>query len=516
MLKYCLLKSEECDKLGLHSLSDIWIHCGNLFKFSALDRDRLDALRGKYRQTKKPETEESKYQAFAKQIRRQFNRNPNSIKQLCLSQKPILYAQGVQMSDNIKKILNALLVEAKKYSIIPSSHESEYLGETGAPPKEKQQLYGILMHLRDIDVFIEVAKIVTPRLYEVMKPILSSRPVTTMRHGASNIPGWVDKQLSKAYRPDQPMLHFDTGYKGSIPNYMFSKGAPETPVKLISANEPSMQLDWRKDNGVDFVSMMEDQTPHMMLPLTYDDDDILESIGKYGNNILGFYAVVFGAIDGIKNEVDEKLYNETINNQRTTACESPKTAYEYAKNVDKGPNDETRTAACNNPHYAYWYTLDIDKGPTDETRTAVCKDPKYAYMYAKDVEGPTDETRTAACQDPDYAYKYARDIDERPTDETRTAACKDPEYAYWYARDVDKVSTDETRTASCKEPLYAYFYALYVEGPTDETRTAACKDPLYAYWYARDVDKGPTDETKIAVSKVQDYAILYDEVFKTL
>jgi hypothetical protein len=382
MIKYCLLKSEECDKLGLHSPPDIRIHCDDLFKFSALNKDRLDILRDKYRQTEQPTTEEAKYQTFAKQVRRQFDRNPSSIKQLCLSQKLILYAQGVQMSDNIKKILKALLIEAKKYSIIPSSHESEYLGETGKPPKEKQQLYGILMHLRDIDIFIEVAKIIAPRLYEVMKPILSSRTVTTMREEAYNIPGWVDRQLSKAYQPDQPMLHFDTGYRGSIPKHMFSEGAPETPVKLISAFDPYMQLNWERNNGGDFADIVEDKIPHMMLPLANDIQGRMpENIGKYGSNILGFYAIVFGAIDGIKNEVNEELYNEAINNQRTIACEAPKTAYLYAKEVDKKPTDETRTAACKTSYFAYWYAFDVDKKPTEETRTAASKNVYWKKQY---------------------------------------------------------------------------------------------------------------------------------------
>jgi hypothetical protein len=451
----------------------------------------LDALRGKYKQTEQPATEEAKYQTFAKQIRRQFDKNPNSIKQLCLSQKSELYVQGVKMSDNIKKILKALLIEAKKYSIIPSSHESEYLGETGTPPKEKQQLYGILMHLRDIDVFVEVAKIITPKLYEVMKPILSSRPITTRREKESNIPGWVDKQLSKAYRPNQPMLHFDTGYTGSIPQHMFSEGAPETPVKLISANDPHMQLHWEKDIG--FASMLEHQTPHMMFPLTDNNQIIkLEKLGKYGDDILGFYAVVFGAIDGIKNEIDEKTYTKIIDNQRKIACETAKTAYEYAKEVDKKPTNETRTAACKSSWYAYAYALDVDKCPTDETRTA-------------------------ACQNSEYAYEYAKEVDKKPTDETRDAVCNDPYRAYMYAKYVDKGPTDETRTAACQNPEFAYLYAVYIDQrPTDETRTAACKYSKFAYEYAINIDNKPTDETKAAAYKHPYYAKRYDEAFKTL
>jgi hypothetical protein len=260
-----------------------------------------------------------------------------------------------------------------------------------------------------------------------MKPILSSRPVTTMREEAYNIPGWVDRQLSKAYRPDQPMLHFDTGYEGSIPKHMFSKGAPETPVRLISAFDPYMQLHWGPYSKKKFVSRMENKIPHMMLPLSDDNDsERLKNIGKYGDDILGFYAVVFGAIDGIKNEVDEELYNEAVINQRTIACETAKTAYEYAKEVDKGPTDETRTAACKEPDYAYYYAIDVDKCPTDETRTAACEAPYYAYCYARDVDkGPANETRSAACQISEWAYWYAIDVDKKPTDETRNSASKE-------------------------------------------------------------------------------------------
>jgi hypothetical protein len=352
-----------------------------------------------------------------------------------------------------------------------------------------------------------------------MKPILSSRPITTMRKEESNIPGWVDRQLSKAYRPDQPMLHFDTGYEGTIPEHMFSKGAPKTPVRLISAFYPYMQLDWGKDDKGNFVSMMEEKIPHMMLPLADDAHGRMpENIGKYGDDILGFYAVVFGAIDGIKNEVDEEVYNEIINNQRTIACETAKTAYDYANNIDKGPTDETRTAVCKDPEYAYLYALFIDKGPTDKTRTAACKDQYYAYMYAKYVDREaTVETETAVCASPKYTYLYALDVDKGHTDKTRTAVCKDPHFAYIYALDVDQKPTNETRTAACKNAGYAYMYAKDVDKePTNETRTAACKDPKYAYDYAIDVDKGPTEETKMAVSKSQYYAKLYEETFKIL
>jgi len=105
----------------------------------------------------------------------------------------------------------------------------------------------------------------------------------------------------------------------------------------------------------------------------------------------------------------------------------------FKENVPK--SDEIRTLICElgNPWCAYRHARNIDKGPTNETRTVTCKDPGYAYWYARDVDqNPHPETREACCKKPWEAYQYAVSVDKRPTKETRQAAYKDKEVKDWY------------------------------------------------------------------------------------
>ena len=70
---------------------------------------------------------------------------------------------------------------------------------------------------------------------------------------------------------------------------------------------------------------------------------------------------------------------------REWVCSDPEWAYEYAKEVDKVPRDDTREGACKEPNWAYLYARDVDKGPRDDTRAGSCKNPEFAYMYAQNV-----------------------------------------------------------------------------------------------------------------------------------
>jgi hypothetical protein len=136
---------------------------------------------------------------------------------------------------------------------------------------------------------------------------------------------------------------------------------------------------------------------------------------------------------------------------RTAALATPESAVQYARDVDKGPRDDTRKAASKDPKWAYLYALDVDKGPRDDTRKAASKDPAWAYLYARRVDRwPRDDTRKAASKDPRWAFEYARDVDQGPRDDTRKAASKDPRRAFEYARDVDHSARDDTRKAASR------------------------------------------------------------------
>jgi hypothetical protein len=94
---------------------------------------------------------------------------------------------------------------------------------------------------------------------------------------------------------------------------------------------------------------------------------------------------------------------------RSAACQNPELAYDYAKNVDQKPTNETRTAACKNPYFAYLYAKYVDKKPTNETRNAACQNPEAAYWYAIYVyQKPTPETKDAVSKDKFYKREYAK------------------------------------------------------------------------------------------------------------
>ena len=81
-----------------------------------------------------------------------------------------------------------------------------------------------------------------------------------------------------------------------------------------------------------------------------------------------------------------ELWNESVpksDEMRTLICElgSAKCAYWYARDIDKGPTDETRTVACKTPYEAYCYARFIDKKPTDETREGAYKNEGWGRIY---------------------------------------------------------------------------------------------------------------------------------------
>ena len=99
---------------------------------------------------------------------------------------------------------------------------------------------------------------------------------------------------------------------------------------------------------------------------------------------------------------------------RTFMCElGPMLAYEYARFVDKSPNEETRKAACGDPRWAYMYAHEVDKCPHEETRKAACGDLWYAYTYAWLVDKyPHEETKEVCYRDPEYKQLYIKELGE--------------------------------------------------------------------------------------------------------
>lgn len=103
----------------------------------------------------------------------------------------------------------------------------------------------------------------------------------------------------------------------------------------------------------------------------------------------------------------EKVQEIAANQKRMKACETPSAAYWYARDVDKGPRDDTRRAASRDAEYAYLYALEIDRGPRDDTRRAACKSVGSAYAYALNVDkGFHNDTWDTIKGDPAYCGAY--------------------------------------------------------------------------------------------------------------
>jgi hypothetical protein len=311
MIKYCIKKSNELDIKGMHSLSDLWIIASPLHNFI--------------------KTSSKDEQPLLKQIRRQFGTNPDSIRDLCLKDNDYYYVYGVRLGPIIKKVLESLEQLAKKYNMF-------------SKPK-KREFDGFLVHLRDTDIFVEVARVTSPKLFKLMHQILSSRPLTTERKRTEEhitIPKWVDKQLEKGKKR---RIHFDTGYAGSIPQWMvMERGMPKTPMQFVVSLSPENQLDLDYNlNDFDVIEDIENGMPHIFDKIDY----CLKNLGKYSKNIKSFYAVVFGAIDyiqdkvpeEIKENIEEKNTDEDLTNQLIDAIElndiqSAKKAILYGANIN--------------------------------------------------------------------------------------------------------------------------------------------------------------------------------------
>lgn len=70
---------------------------------------------------------------------------------------------------------------------------------------------------------------------------------------------------------------------------------------------------------------------------------------------------------------------------RARALESPIYAYWVARNVDRGPSDDTRKSALGHPHYAALYARWVDHGRRADTESAAAGNAASALYYASHV-----------------------------------------------------------------------------------------------------------------------------------
>ena len=181
-------------------------------------------------------------------------------------------------------------------------------------------------------------------------------------------------------------------------------------------------------------------------------------------------------------------------------------AYNYAKDILKGPFPEGEKAIATNAHYSYYYAKDILKGPFPEGEKAIATNSQNAYYYAKNIlKGPFPEGEKAIATSPDYAYNYAKDILKGPFPEGEKAIATYAEKAFLYAFDFFKGKDvpDIILNKIPQDPKYAYLYAenilkeRFLEG-----EKAIATSSHYSYYYAVNVLEGrfPEGEKEIATS----------------
>jgi hypothetical protein len=71
---------------------------------------------------------------------------------------------------------------------------------------------------------------------------------------------------------------------------------------------------------------------------------------------------------------------------REQALQYPRSAYQYALEIDKHPRDDTRNASIIDPEYAFFYAKDVDQSPRTDTRQAASNNSYWKQQY-KQFEG---------------------------------------------------------------------------------------------------------------------------------
>lgn len=96
----------------------------------------------------------------------------------------------------------------------------------------------LVIHGRDCEAVLRVAERVAPDVAVRCRYILSSRPLTTQ---ASDTAAW-DEYACRVVPKDEPATHIDTGFAGSIPEWMRKHGWAVTGIRLVSTEVTGYQL----------------------------------------------------------------------------------------------------------------------------------------------------------------------------------------------------------------------------------------------------------------------------------
>jgi hypothetical protein len=206
-------------------------------------------------------------------------------------------------------------------------------------------------------------------------------------------------------------------------------------------------------------------------------------------------------------------------------------AYEYARNILKGPFPLGEPAIATDGGLSYLYAKIILKGPFPLGEPEMAKYASTACWYADEVlGGPFPSGEPAIYQNSYYKSEYERKVlKDRPwtgldqkvdeaidlkslvSDPTKLKTYKthiSPEEAYTRLK---KGETDEYLiNAVAKDPREAYYYANFIlDSRFLLGEPAIAKKSYFAYHYARDVLKGPFPLGEPEIAKDPDWSFFY-------
>jgi hypothetical protein len=246
---------------------------------------------------------------YRKSLRRKFHKQRDSIKSLIINKNPNAYAHGVRIGPFINNILNHLqqIVEAS------ASNERKLV---------------LLLHLRDSDILRDVAQVTHPKLYPSLDTILSSQRLTSLHKKSYDqpVPDWYPQYLQTKLRQDstdQEVMHVDTGFRGSIIDWMdkpheeygltgdYPSTTPKAQFVRHAPGLPSQEGPWQmqfegkekfKGNLDRHLLEWIENIPHELQEIGFN----MNEVGYKNENIDAYYAVVFGCTDAIQGTPDDQ------------------------------------------------------------------------------------------------------------------------------------------------------------------------------------------------------------------
>lgn len=211
---------------------------------------------------------------------------------------------------------------------------------------------------------------------------------------------------------------------------------------------------------------------------------------------------------------DYKLvdYNNSDAESNIIDKKSPEAAYEYAKNVIKGPWLKGEDIISTDPGISYAYAKNVIKGRWTKGEDEILNNYSWAIRYAKDViEGRWSKLEKKIIKYPAFVYEYAKNVIEGRWTEGEDEILKDRSFSVLYAKDVIKGRWPklENEILKLNNPIGVYAYAKdVIKGPWPEGEDAILKYAYTSYDYAKDVIKGPWTKGEDIISS--DPGIAYE------